>query len=198
MVRRDEADLAMTDPSDPCQLGEAALAFRSMKLFAHFGREWRLLGGLSIGAAVACALVMAVFSSATGFLLARDSNVVQFVAELCAHVVGGGGTVAATPVGRQGGEVTFALKIEHGRLPPTMRLIRVNQGDVVRLELTSDYPQIVHFHGYEIQTEISPGKVTQLMFTAGVAGRFPVHLHAGEVDYHGHEDILATIEVYPR
>jgi hypothetical protein len=169
-----------------------------MKSFARFGRGWRLLGGLSISAAVACVLVIELFSSATGFPLARDSNVVQFVAELCAHVVGGDGTVAAAPAGLQGGEVTFALKIERGRLPPSMRLIRVTQGDVVRLELSSDQRGFVHLHGYEIQTELAPGKVTELTFPAGLAGRFALHLHAGEVDDSGHEDVLASIEVYPR
>ena len=168
-----------------------------MKSLAHIGGGWRLLTGLSISAAVAAALVLAVFSSATGFQLAGSNNVVQFVAELYAHSFGGV-TEPAGPVSPQGREVTYALKIEHGHAPPNMRVIRVTQGDVVRLELTSDQPQFVHLHGYEIQTEISPGKVTALAFTASLTGRFPIHLHAGDVDASGHEDILASIEVYPR
>jgi hypothetical protein len=31
-------------------------------------------------------------------------------------------------------ELTFDLKVEHGRVPDTMRLIRIKQGDVVRLQ----------------------------------------------------------------
>jgi hypothetical protein len=171
-----------------------------MRLFARFGRGWRLLTALSIGVAVACALVIEVFASAGGFPLIRDSNVVQYVAELCAHVVGGGGTVPATPTSLQAGEFTFALKIEHGRLPPDMRLIRVTQGDVVKLELSSDQRQFVHVHGYEIQTEVAPDRTAELKFAANLTGRFPLHVHGGPQTAAdpGHEDVLANIEVYPR
>jgi hypothetical protein len=171
-----------------------------MRLFAHFGREWRLLTGLSISAAVACALVIEILSSASGFPLIRGSNVVQYVAELCAHVIGGGGTVPATPVSLQGGEFTFALRIEHGRLPPDMRLIRVRQGDVVKLELSSDQRQFVHVHGYEIQTEVAPDRTAEVKFAANLTGRFPLHVHGGPAAAAdpGHEDVLANIEVYPR
>jgi FtsP/CotA-like multicopper oxidase with cupredoxin domain len=178
--------------------GDAAITFWAMKLLARLGRGWWLLSGLSVSAAVAGALVVAVISNASGFQLAGNRNAIQFVAELCAHAFSGGGTIQATPVALQGREVTYALKIEHGHLPSSMRLIRVTQGDVVRLELTSDERHFVHFHGYEIQTEVSPGKITKLMFTAGLTGRFPIHLHAGDLDDTGHEDILANIEVYPR
>jgi hypothetical protein len=97
-------------------------------------------------------------------------------------------------------ELTFALKIEHGQVPANTRLIRVMQGDTVKLELSTDRRQFVHLHGYEILKEVMPGTVTELAFTANLAGRFPVHLHAGpaEADDHGHEDTLVNIEVYPR
>jgi hypothetical protein len=104
----------------------------------------------------------------------------------------------ATP-GAQAAELTFALKIEHGRVPANMRLIRVMQGDVVMLELSADERQIVHLHGYEIQKEVAPGTVTELAFTANLTGRFPVHLHGGkDSGDHGHEETLVNIEVYPR
>jgi len=97
-------------------------------------------------------------------------------------------------------ELTFALKIEHGQVSANMRLIRVMQGDRVKLELSTDQRQVVHLHGYEIQKDVMPGTVTELAFTANLTGRFPVHLHAGpaEGSDHGHEDTLVNIEVYPR
>jgi hypothetical protein len=110
------------------------------------------------------------------------------------------GMVGLAASGAQAAELTFALKIEHGHVPANMRLIRVMQGDTVKLELSTDQHQFVHLHGYEILKEVAPGAVTELAFTANVTGRFPVHLHAGheETDDHGHEDTLVNIEVYPR
>lgn len=98
-------------------------------------------------------------------------------------------------------ELTFDIKIERGRAPDTMRLIRVNEGDVVKLRLTSDQPIVVHLHGYDIEKRVAAGAITELAFTAYVTGRFPIHVHAqgAGAGAHAHEDApLATIEVYPR
>jgi len=98
-------------------------------------------------------------------------------------------------------ELTFDIKVERGRVPDTMRLIRVNEGDIVKLRWTSDQPLILHLHGYDIEKRIAAGAVTVLAFTAYATGRFPIHVHAQgtAVGGHAHEDApLAIIEVYPR
>ena len=98
-------------------------------------------------------------------------------------------------------ELTFDIKIEHGRVPDTMRLIRVNEGDVVKLRLTSDQPIVLHLHGYDIEKRVAAEAITELAFTAYATGRFPIHVHAqgAGAGGHEHEDApLATIEVYPR
>jgi hypothetical protein len=98
-------------------------------------------------------------------------------------------------------ELTFDIKIERGRVPDTMRLIRVNEGDVVKLRLTSDQPIVLHLHGYDIEKRVAAGAITELAFTAYATGRFPIHVHAqgAAAGAHAHEDApLATIEVYPR
>jgi hypothetical protein len=98
-------------------------------------------------------------------------------------------------------ELTFDIKIDHGRVPDTMRLIRVNEGDVVKLRWTSDQPIVLHLHGYDIEKRVAPDAVTELAFTAYASGRFPIHVHAQGAGASGpaHEDApLATIEVYPR
>ena len=94
-------------------------------------------------------------------------------------------------------EVTYALRIDNGHVPPNMQLIRVTQGDVVTLQWTADKPSIVHLHGYDIEKRVVPGAVTELKFTARATGRFQVHLHGSAAEAHGHEDALVTIEVYP-
>jgi hypothetical protein len=98
-------------------------------------------------------------------------------------------------------ELTFDLKVEHGRVPDTMRLIRIKQGDVVRLQWSTDQPLTLHLHGYDIEKNVEPGTTTDLTFTAYATGRFPVHVHAkgGCPDVHTHEEEpLVNVEVYPR
>src|ERR1700756_2314955 len=108
-------------------------------------------------------------------------------------IAGGAGAAAA--------ELTFDIKIERGRVPDTMRLIHVTEGDVVKLRWTSDQPIVLHLHGYDIEKRVAPGAITELAFTAFATGRFPIHVHAqgAGAGRHAHEDSpLATIEVYPR
>jgi hypothetical protein len=96
-------------------------------------------------------------------------------------------------------ELTFDLKVEHGRVPDNMRVIRVKEGDVVKLRCTTDRPLVLHLHGYNIEKRIMPGPPSELTFTAYATGRFPVHVHAQGADDHAHEEApLVNIEVYPR
>ena len=109
--------------------------------------------------------------------------------------------VTAWSAGVPAAELTFDIKIERGRVPDTKQLIRVNEGDVVKLRWTSDQPLILHLHGYDIEKRIAAGAVTVLAFTAYATGRFPIHVHAQgtAVGGHAHEDApLTIIEVYPR
>src|SRR5216683_1918455 len=63
-------------------------------------------------------------------------------------------------------ELAFDLKIEQGRLPEAMRLMRVHQGDLVRLRWASDRPLALHLHGYDIEKRVASGAVSELAFTA--------------------------------
>ena len=96
-------------------------------------------------------------------------------------------------------EVTYALRITNGRVPDDMRLIRVKQNDVVKLEWSTDKPITVHLHGYDIEREIKPATITEMTFTARATGRFTVEPHLGRTPSgaHTHGDTLVTIEVYP-
>ena len=108
-------------------------------------------------------------------------------------------SLAASTAVAQGAEVTYALRIESGRVPENMRLIRVTQGDVVKLQWSADKPSTVHLHGYDIEQEVKPGKVTEMTFTARATGRFTIEPHLGKTPSggHAHGDVLVTIEVYP-
>jgi hypothetical protein len=109
-------------------------------------------------------------------------------------------TMIATVAAAQSAEVTFDIRIEKGRVAQNMRLIRVKQGDAVRLRLSSDRPIVLHLHGYDIETKVESGKTADMAFTARATGRFPIEEHKSDArGGHSHgEAPLARIEVYPR
>jgi hypothetical protein len=95
-------------------------------------------------------------------------------------------------------ELSFEIRIEHGRISDAMRLMRVHEGDVVTIRWTSDRPLVLHLHGYDIEKRIAADAVAELSFTAYATGRFPIEIH-GQGTGSAHEDApLALIEIYPR
>src|SRR5712692_7362212 len=74
-------------------------------------------------------------------------------------------------------EVTYVLNIANNRVPDNMRLIRVKQNDIVKLEWSTDKPMSVHLHAYDTEKEVKPGTVTEMTFMARAAGRFTVEPH---------------------
>ena len=101
--------------------------------------------------------------------------------------------------GAKAEELTFELRIERAQLPPNKRLIRVKQGDVVKLRWSSDRPIALHLHGYDIERKIEPGVVTEMTFTARATGRFPVEEHqARSGGGHTHGGPIVQVEVLPR
>lgn len=100
----------------------------------------------------------------------------------------------------QAREVAFDLKLVQGKAPQTMKLIRVRQGDAVKLRWTSDRPIVLHLHGYDIERKVEPGAVAEMAFEARATGRFPVEEHSADAKgghAHGHAP-LVRIEVLPR
>src|SRR6516164_9661682 len=57
---------------------------------------------------------------------------------------------SALTVAAAAAEVTYALTVANGRVPDNMRLIRVKQNDVVKLEWRTDKPLTVHAHGDDL------------------------------------------------
>jgi len=109
--------------------------------------------------------------------------------------------IAAGSAGVPAAELVFDIGIEHGRVPDTMHLMRVHEGDAVKLRWTSDRPLVLHLHGYDIEQRVAVGAVTEFAFTAYATGRFPIEIHVPGAGARGrvHDDApLAIIEVYPR
>ena len=108
--------------------------------------------------------------------------------------------VGASRLGAQGREAAFDLRIEKGKVPQNMRLIRVKQGDAVKLRWTTDRTIVLHLHGYDIEKKVEPGAVAEMAFEARATGRFSVEEHkANAKGGHSHgEAPLVRIEVRPR
>jgi hypothetical protein len=97
-------------------------------------------------------------------------------------------------------ELTFEIRIAGGKVAQSMRLIRVKQGDTVKLRWTSDRPIVLHLHGYDIERKVEPGAVSEMVFVARAAGRFSVEEHKPDAKGgHSHgEAALVRVEVLPR
>src|ERR1044071_4557986 len=104
-------------------------------------------------------------------------------------------TVLGTAIAADAAEVTFALAISNGHVPQNVRLIRVKQNDMVKLQWSTAKPMQIHLHGYDIAKELKPGAVTEMAFTARATGRFTVAPHTGAAPGggHSHGDVLVTV-----
>ena len=101
------------------------------------------------------------------------------------------------PCVAEAAQQTIELRVDQGRVPERMRLIRVTQGDAVTLRWTVDRPVTLHLHGYDIEKHVEPGTVGVMSFTASATGRFAIHVH-GSGNRAADETPLVYVEVYPR
>ncbi len=90
----------------------------------------------------------------------------------------------------------FAIAVKNGKVANAWRTIRVDEGDMVDIEFTTDRRLRLHLHGIDIETEVVPDVSARISFAATVAGRFPITVH-GEHGGHGH-GALMYVEVHPR
>ena len=101
----------------------------------------------------------------------------------------------------QAADVAFDLRIERGRVPANMRVIRVKQGDNVTLRWSSDRTINLHLHGYDIEKKLEAGVTADMTFHARATGRFAVEIHTSKAGAGGHahgEAPLVQVEVHPR
>lgn len=86
----------------------------------------------------------------------------------------------------------IAIEIRQSRRVAGPEVIRVTQGQEVRLWLTSDQDEELHLHGYDLHVHLHAGSPREWGFIAKHSGRFEFELHGK-----GHEAI-SVVEVLPR
>lgn len=93
---------------------------------------------------------------------------------------------------------TIEIHISERQVTGENKVVRVSQGDELKLKWYTDESVTVHLHGYDIEQYIEAGQTTEMKFTAHATGRFPVTSHGFENqhDVHGHQTLL-YFEVYP-
>jgi heme/copper-type cytochrome/quinol oxidase subunit 2 len=85
----------------------------------------------------------------------------------------------------------YDIVVQGGRRISEPAVLKVHQGDDVKIRITSDVADEFHLHGYNLHASVSPGQSAVLQFTAKLTGRFTYELHKS-----GKE--LGALEVYPQ
>jgi hypothetical protein len=67
--------------------------------------------------------------------------------------------------------------------------VAVDAGAPVTITITSDVADEAHLHGYDLETELTPGEPAELRFDATVPGVFELELH------HAEKVLLLTLQV---
>ena len=113
-------------------------------------------------------------------------------------------TVAAAACG--GGdpeELDIPVNIEAGEMSP--ETIKVQQGDMVTLQINADEGGEFHLHTYDIEAEIEANIQTDFYFVAEATGRFKITYHPvgegehdeGKHNEDGHGGIFKSHELVP-
>ena len=108
-----------------------------------------------------------------------------------------GATATATPTASPGGETPTATPTPTPTPQPPLldgsKVVKLEfkEGDTVRFRVTSDTPEEVHIHGYDIAKDLEPGKVTTVSFPADITGIF-------EIEYEGQGKQIAELRVDPK
>jgi FtsP/CotA-like multicopper oxidase with cupredoxin domain len=89
-------------------------------------------------------------------------------------------TTAPAPVAKPRPKVTTVRAVG---LEPVggITSIKVDKGDTVRFTVTSDQPENVHLHGYDVEKPVAPGKPARYVFKANIEGIFEVELEESGV-----------------
>jgi FtsP/CotA-like multicopper oxidase with cupredoxin domain len=87
------------------------------------------------------------------------------------------------------------ISVKGGVIAGDVKSIRAAKGDTVRIVVTSDVPDEIHLHGYDIEKEAAPGKPARFNFKADAEGVFELESHAAEDA--GKEPLLARLLVGP-
>ena len=91
-------------------------------------------------------------------------------------------------------EVT-RIEIRGGEVAGGAQDITVQSGDTVRIVVSSDAPDEIHLHGYDITRNAAPGAPARFRFRANLEGAFEIESHVAEDS--GRDPLIARLNVEP-
>ena len=108
---------------------------------------------------------------------------------------GSGGTSQTTGSNEPAQPQAFRINVKGGVVDGDTQTFTVKKNDRVQIVVSSDVPDQIHLHGYDIEKEATPGKPARFDFKANVEGAFIIESHAAEDA--GNEPLLARLHVEP-
>jgi FtsP/CotA-like multicopper oxidase with cupredoxin domain len=87
------------------------------------------------------------------------------------------------------------IQIREGSVVGGAQDIEVERGDTVRIVVTSDAPDEIHLHGYDITRNAAPGQPARFQFQAEAEGAFEIESHVAADA--GQDPLVARLVVEP-
>ncbi|WP_206184865.1 hypothetical protein [Thermoactinospora rubra] len=97
------------------------------------------------------------------------------------HRPGTAHDVVTGPATPAPGQAHAEITITRGRVSPPPGWLEVAEGSPVTITVTSDTPDELHVHGYDIKAGLPAGKPVTVRFTAGLTGVFAVETHRAKL-----------------
>lgn len=72
----------------------------------------------------------------------------------------------------------FEFTLTDGVADPPLERVTVERGTTVRIVVTSDEPDELHLHGYDLYADVGPGEEGVIEFVADEPGLFELETHA--------------------
>ena len=82
------------------------------------------------------------------------------------------------------------IRVRDGAPVGGVERVRAESGEIVRIAVSSDAPEELHLHGYDITRQVAPGEPATIRFRADLEGIF-------ELELHGNGALVAQVEVRP-
>jgi hypothetical protein len=92
-------------------------------------------------------------------------------------------------------EVT-RIRIRGGEVAGGPAEIGAKRGDTVVIVVSSDAPDDIHLHGYDVERQAAPGQPARFRVKATLEGQFEIESHVAEDA--GRDPLVATLIVEPR
>jgi hypothetical protein len=141
-------------------------------------------------------LAAAVVVAVVAFVIAQSGGDDNGDNNTSTPAASGSGTATQTTDSNEPAQPqAFRINVKGGVVDGDTQTFTVTKNDRVRIVVTSDAPDQIHLHGYDIEKEATPGQPARFDFKANVEGAFIIESHAAEDA--GNEPLIARLHVEP-